>query len=101
MKIEIKPANDDTFEIKKLFQEYTDMLVRNDSNFAKYLEIQNYDSELEHLEAKYGLPYGRLYIVKAENKIAGCIGLRKIDDENCEVYAFRYIAFLKRSYTFI
>ncbi|MGN0145013.1 MAG: GNAT family N-acetyltransferase [Clostridium sp.] len=85
MKIEIKPAYNDTLEIKKLFQEYTDMLVRNDSNFAKYLEIQNYDSELEHLEAKYGLPYGRLYIVKAENKIAGCIGLRKIDDENCEM----------------
>ena len=34
MKIEIKPAYDDTLEIKKLFQEYTDMLVRNDSNFV-------------------------------------------------------------------
>lgn len=85
MKIEIKRAYDENVEIKKLFQEYTDMLVRNDSDFAKYLEIQNYDSELEHLEDKYGLPYGRLYIVKVENKVVGCIGLRKIDDENCEM----------------
>lgn len=85
MKIEIKLAYDENVEIKKLFQEYTDMLVTNDSNFAKYLEMQNYDSELEHLEAKYGLTYGRLYIIKVENKVAGCIGLRKIDDENCEM----------------
>lgn len=85
MKIEIKLAYDENLGIKKLFQEYTDMLVRNDSDFAKYLEIQNYDSELEHLEDKYGLPYGRLYIVKVENKVAGCIGLRKIDDKNCEM----------------
>ena len=85
MKIEIKRAYDEKAEIQKLFQEYTDMLVRNDSDFAKYLEIQNYDSELEHLDDKYGLPYGRLYIVKVENKSAGCIGLRKIDDENCEM----------------
>lgn len=31
MKIEIKRAYDENVEIKKLFQEYTDMLVRNDS----------------------------------------------------------------------
>jgi GNAT superfamily N-acetyltransferase len=72
-------------EIKELFLEYTEMLVKNDGNFARYLEVQNYDSELEHLADKYGLPEGRLYIVKVENEVAGCIGLRKIDNENCEM----------------
>lgn len=72
-------------EVKELFLEYTEMLVKNDGNFAKYLEVQNYDSELEHLADKYGLPEGRLYIVKVENEVAGCIGLRKIDNENCEM----------------
>ncbi|MDD3223626.1 MAG: GNAT family N-acetyltransferase [Clostridium sp.] len=85
MEIEIKFAYDDNEEIKKLFLEYTEMLVKNDPNFAKYLKVQNYDSELEHLEYKYGLPDGRLYIVKVENETAGCIGLRKIDSENCEM----------------
>lgn len=85
MKIEIKSAYNYKAEIKKLFLEYTDLLVKNDASFAKYLEIQNYNSELEHLEEKYGLPYGRLYIAEVENKIAGCIGLLKIDNENCEM----------------
>ncbi|OOM15833.1 GNAT family N-acetyltransferase [Clostridium saccharobutylicum] len=85
MKTEIKFAYDNDREIKELFLEYTEMLVKNDSNFEKYLKLQNYDSELEHLSDKYGLPYGRLYIVKVENEVAGCIGLRKIDDENCEM----------------
>lgn len=85
MRIEIKLAYDNNEEIKKLFLEYTEMLVKNDSNFAKYLELQNYDYELKHLTDKYGLPDGRLYIVKVENEVAGCIGLRKIDDKNCEM----------------
>ena len=85
MEIEIKLAYDYNKEIKELFLEYTEMLVKNDLNFVKYLELQNYYSELEHLSDKYGLPDGRLYIVKVENEVAGCIGLRKIDDKNCEM----------------
>lgn len=85
MEIEIKLAYENNREIKELFLEYTEMLVENDSNFEKYLELQNYDSELEHLKDKYGLPDGRLYVVKVENEVAGCIGLRKINDENCEM----------------
>lgn len=85
MKTEIKLAYDNNKEIKELFLEYTKMLVENDPSFEKYLELQNYDSELQHLGDKYGLPYGRLYIVKVENEVAGCIGLRKVDHENCEM----------------
>ncbi|EKQ56068.1 MULTISPECIES: GNAT family N-acetyltransferase [unclassified Clostridium] len=85
MQIEIKLAYDNNKEIKELFFEYTEMLVKNNPNVAKYLKLQNYDSEVEHLTDKYGLPEGRLYIVKVENQVAGCIGLRKINDENCEV----------------
>lgn len=86
MNIEISLAgNNNKNEVKELFNEYTDMLVKNDPKFSEYLKVQNYDSELDHLEDKYGMPYGRLYIVKADNKLAGCIGLRKLDDVNCEM----------------
>jgi len=85
MAIDIKLAYEDKEEIKKLFLEYTKMLLKNEKEFAKYLEVQNYDSELEHLSDKYGLPYGRLYIVKVDNEVAGCIGLKKIDNESCEM----------------
>lgn len=61
------------------------MLIEGDSSFQKYLEIQNYEEELEHLDVKYGMPDGRLYIAFYGGELAGCIGLRKIDEWNCEM----------------
>ena len=72
-------------EIKELFTEYTDFLVKGDKEFSKYLEIQKYNHEVENLEEKYGLPYGRLYIAYSDNQVAGCIALRKLDDTQCEM----------------
>ena len=85
MSVKILLANDFLEEIKLLFSEYTDILIEGDLSFKEYLEIQNYDDELEHLEKKYGLPYGRLYLVYYNNEVAGCIGLKKIDEKNCEM----------------
>ncbi len=72
-------------EVKELFAEYTDMLIKGDISFQEYLTIQNYDEELNNLEYKYGLPNGRLYLAYYHNELAGCIGLKKIDDKNCEM----------------
>ena len=85
MSIKILPAYDFPEEIKLLFSEYTDILIEGDPSFKEYLEIQNYDDELKHLEKKYGLPYGRLYLVYYNNEVAGCIELKKIDKKNCEM----------------
>ena len=83
--MEIKFAYQYRDEVKLLFTKYTKMLVENDPKFQEYLDLQNYDDELDHLEAKYGLPDGRLYLLFCEGKAAGCIGLRKIDEESCEL----------------
>jgi len=83
--IEFKLAYNQPEEVSKLFSEYTEMLINGDPTFKKYLDIQNYDDELKHLELKYGLPNGRLYLAYYNKKLAGCIGLRKIDEENCEM----------------
>ena len=85
MNIELVQAYTDKAAVKTLFTEYTNMLIEGDSRFKEYLQLQNYDDELEHLEAKYGLPDGRLYLVYCDGVVAGCIGLRKIDDRNCEM----------------
>ena len=85
MKIELIEAYSHKEEVKALFQEYTDMLIECDKDFKEYLNKQNYDDELEHPESKYGLPYGRLYLAFCDNELAGCIGLRKIDEESCEM----------------
>lgn len=79
------PAYSFKEEVKELFTEYTNMMIEGDPSFEKYLEIQNYDDELEHLETKYGMPAGRLYLVYYDGKLVGCIGLRKIDESNCEM----------------
>lgn len=85
MELKIVPAYDFPKEISTLFSEYTEMLIAGDPLFQEYLNIQNYDEELEHLDTKYGLPSGRLYLAFYDEKLAGCIGLRKIDDQNCEM----------------
>ena len=85
MGIEIVPAYHHLQETGRLFLEYTNMLIAGDVSFKKYLDIQNYDAELEHLERKYGKPYGRLYLAYCDGQAAGCIGLRKIDKQRCEM----------------
>lgn len=75
----MKQAYDYKEEVRALFSEYTDMLIEGDSSFKEYLKIQNYNDELEHLEHKYGLPRGRLYLAYYEGELAGCKGLRKVD----------------------
>jgi ribosomal protein S18 acetylase RimI-like enzyme len=85
MDIKITPAYGEREEISILFSEYTDMLTANDESFKKYLDIQHYDEEISHLESKYGMPDGRLYLIYCDRKLAGCIGLRKIDNQSCEM----------------
>lgn len=85
MDIEIVSAYTHRQEISTLFSEYTDMLIANDSSFQNYLDIQHYDEEINHLEEKYGVPFGRLYLAYCNGEAAGCIGLRKIDEQNCEM----------------
>ena len=85
MDLQIIPAYHHPKQIVELFSEYTNMLIAGDSSFQQYLEIQNYDKELLHLEEKYGFPDGRLYLAYEKGELAGCIGLRKMDSQNSEM----------------
>lgn len=85
MGIEIVNAYDRREEVKALFTEYTLLLIENDPTFKDYLDLQNYDEELEHLDEKYGMPQGRLYLLYTDDRLAGCIGMRKLDKTSCEM----------------
>ncbi|WWR17436.1 GNAT family N-acetyltransferase [Lachnospiraceae bacterium JLR.KK008] len=85
MDMEIIFAYDHPHETGILFSEYTDLLLAGEPSFQKYLDLQHYDEEIRNLEAKYGLPDGRLYLAYYEEELAGCIGLRKVDGQNCEM----------------
>ena len=65
-------------EIRRLFREYEQWLGLD-------LCFQNFEQELRDLPGKYAAPTGRLFLFLVENKSAGCIALRKLDNEICEM----------------
>lgn len=85
MNISIDLAYEQEDIVRKLFLEYTKMLIDNDKTFGEYLKLQSYDRELNNLKEKYGLPFGRLYLAYIDNEVAGCIALKRIDKNNCEM----------------
>lgn len=85
MKWNMIPAFDHIEEVRPLLVEYTDMLVAGDPDFAAYLKVQNFTAELKDLAFKYGEPGGRFYLAYRNGEAAGCIGLRKLDEESCEI----------------
>ena len=83
--LELIPAYGHQEEIVTLFTEYTNMLMEQDEIMRQYLILQNYEKELAHPEEKYGMPEGRLYLAYWGGRLAGCIGLRKLDEERGEL----------------
>ena len=65
-------------EIRRLFREYENWLGID-------LCFQDFEKELANLPGKYVKPDGRLFLISVENKTAGCIALRKIDVDICEM----------------
>ena len=65
-------------EIRRLFREYERWLGLD-------LCFQNFERELAELPGRYAPAAGRLFLICVEDKTAGCIALRKLDDEICEM----------------
>jgi ribosomal protein S18 acetylase RimI-like enzyme len=65
-------------EIRKLFREYENWLGID-------LCFQDFEKELADLPGKYAKPDGRLFLISEKNQSAGCIALRKIDVDVCEM----------------
>jgi ribosomal protein S18 acetylase RimI-like enzyme len=63
---------------KELFIEYANSL-----NFE--LCFQDFDKELAGLPGFYAPPEGRLLLAELNSKVAGCIALRKLEEDICEM----------------
>ena len=63
---------------KALFREY-------ETWFGMSLCFQGFEEELANLLGKYAPPDGRLYLAYVDEELAGCIALRKFEDDVCEM----------------
>lgn len=65
-------------EARALFEEYA-------AATGIDLCFQNFEHELRALPGDYAPPTGRLFLARAGEETAGCVALRKIADDLCEM----------------
>ena len=65
-------------EMRELFREYSAAIGIN-------LCFQNFEQELAALPGEYAPPRGRLWLLRVGEEAAGCIALREISTETCEM----------------
>lgn len=68
----------DLADVRRLLREYSSALP-----FA--LDFQDFDEELATLPGRYGPPGGRLLVGSLDGRVVGCVGVRRLDEQTCEM----------------
>ena len=71
-------SGEDIQKAHQLFEEYA-------AGVGISLCFQNFDQELASLPGKYSPPSGRLLLAYSDKQLAGCIALRQLDSDTCEM----------------
>jgi ribosomal protein S18 acetylase RimI-like enzyme len=69
---------EDIRQARELFEEYSVWLGVD-------LCFQNFEKELRDLPGEYAPPDGRLFLAIEEEQLAGCIAIRRIGPDTCEM----------------
>lgn len=78
LKIINAEIDNEVAKARTLFYEYETLMDLD-------LCFQGFEEELAGLPGKYAKPEGRLFLAYSDEKLAGCIALRKLDDGICEM----------------
>ena len=78
MKIFPATSIDDIAAVRRLFNAYA-------ASLGIDLSYQGFETELAGLPGNYAPPRGRLLLAVAEDSATGCVALRPIDDQTCEM----------------
>lgn len=80
MRVSISEAisQDDVDAVRRLFEEYA-------ASLGIDLGYQGFAAELAGLPGAYAPNLGRLILAKIDGRAAGCVALRPIDDQKCEM----------------
>jgi putative acetyltransferase len=78
MKVVHVTSDDEIQLARQLFREY-------EAGIGISLCFQNFDEEVAALPGKYAPPDGRLLLAYVDERVAGCIALRKRDGKTCEM----------------
>ena len=76
--VSIRLAESEIESVREIFREY-------EAWFGGDLCFQGFEDELKNLPGKYASPAGRLYLARVDESIAGCIALRPLDSDVCEM----------------
>jgi ribosomal protein S18 acetylase RimI-like enzyme len=68
----------DLNEVRELFREYADSLSTD-------LGFQDFEAELAAIPGKYEPPRGRLLLAWSGTEAVGCVALRPLDRDTCEM----------------
>jgi ribosomal protein S18 acetylase RimI-like enzyme len=71
-------TNEEIIKTKDLIMEYIKWLNQD-------LTFQNIDDELENFPNKYKEPFGTFIIAKDNENVIGCVGLKDLDSNICEM----------------
>lgn len=78
LKIKIAESESEIASLKEMFLEYA-------KSIDFHLCFDNFQAELNSLPGEYSLPEGILLIAENDGIHAGCIALRKLDKDTCEM----------------
>jgi putative acetyltransferase len=78
--IELRVAldSDSIVEVRTLLREYQEALGID-------LDFQGFEAELETLPGDYASPRGRLLLALVDDAVAGCVAMRPLTAEHCEM----------------